>query len=198
MALVMMASQCGRRFNNSGRPLRRFRHFGRGDAASILGVSDCASVAEIKQAFRKLALMHHPDVGGSDVARYQEAQEAMEYMLRNRRNAKHHSPQDDHSEHERADYERARAEEAERTRWSEEDRQNALRGFRILCAYVAIGTIVKCALLNATDYARGSQWAAGWVHTYPRQRCEDRKHLEKDLPPRSREGVPGARQHKDS
>lgn len=45
------------------------------DYYSILGVDRRASEAEIKQAYRKLAMKHHPDRGG-DQAQFQKIQEA--------------------------------------------------------------------------------------------------------------------------
>lgn len=45
------------------------------DYYTILGVEKSASDAEIKKAFRKLAMNHHPDRGGDD-AKFKEIQEA--------------------------------------------------------------------------------------------------------------------------
>lgn len=47
------------------------------DYYKILGVDRNASAAEIKQAYRKLAMRHHPDRGG-DSAQFQEIQAAYE------------------------------------------------------------------------------------------------------------------------
>lgn len=45
------------------------------DYYTILGVNNSASDAEIKKAFRKLAMSHHPDRGGDDT-KFKEIQEA--------------------------------------------------------------------------------------------------------------------------
>jgi len=45
------------------------------DYYSILGVSESATTSDIKKAFRKLAVKHHPDRGG-DKAKFQEINEA--------------------------------------------------------------------------------------------------------------------------
>ena len=47
----------------------------RRDYYSILGVPKGASEDEIKKAYRKLAMQHHPDRGG-DQAQFQKIQEA--------------------------------------------------------------------------------------------------------------------------
>jgi DnaJ-class molecular chaperone len=49
------------------------------DYYSTLGVPKGASEAEIKQAYRKLAMKHHPDRGG-DPAQFQKIQEAYETL----------------------------------------------------------------------------------------------------------------------
>ncbi|MDR0607238.1 MAG: DnaJ domain-containing protein [Candidatus Peribacteria bacterium] len=45
------------------------------DYYAILGVSETATTDEIKKAFRKLAVKHHPDKGGSK-EKFQEINEA--------------------------------------------------------------------------------------------------------------------------
>ncbi len=44
-----------------------------------LGVSESASDQEIKQAFKKLAMQHHPDKGG-DTTKFQEIQTAYDTL----------------------------------------------------------------------------------------------------------------------
>jgi molecular chaperone DnaJ len=46
------------------------------DYYSLLGVSESATTDEIKKAFRKLAVKHHPDREGGDKAKFQEINEA--------------------------------------------------------------------------------------------------------------------------
>ena len=49
------------------------------DYYSILGVSEDASADEIKKAFRKHAVKHHPDRGG-DEKKFKEANEAYDTL----------------------------------------------------------------------------------------------------------------------
>lgn len=50
------------------------------DYYDVLGVSKSASADEIKKAFRKLAVKHHPDKEGGDEAKFKEAAEAYEVL----------------------------------------------------------------------------------------------------------------------
>ncbi|HEX6258703.1 MAG TPA: molecular chaperone DnaJ [Candidatus Saccharimonadales bacterium] len=50
------------------------------DYYDILGVSKSASPDEIKKAFRKLAVKHHPDKEGGDETKFKEANEAYEVL----------------------------------------------------------------------------------------------------------------------
>ena len=46
----------------------------------ILGIKEDASAAEIKKAFKKLAVQHHPDKKGGNKAKFQEANEANQVL----------------------------------------------------------------------------------------------------------------------
>lgn len=50
------------------------------DYYEILGIQKNASADEIKKAFRKLALQHHPDKEGGDETKFKEANEAYEVL----------------------------------------------------------------------------------------------------------------------
>src|ERR1041385_8587077 len=50
------------------------------DYYEILGVSKNASADEIKKAFRRLAVQHHPDKEGGDEAKFKELNEAYEVL----------------------------------------------------------------------------------------------------------------------
>jgi molecular chaperone DnaJ len=50
------------------------------DYYEILGVSKTASADEIKKAFRKLAVQHHPDKEGGDETKFKEINEAYEVL----------------------------------------------------------------------------------------------------------------------
>lgn len=50
------------------------------DYYEILGIKKDASADEIKKAFRKLAVKHHPDKEGGDEAKFKEASEAYEVL----------------------------------------------------------------------------------------------------------------------
>lgn len=49
------------------------------DYYKTLGIAEDASDDDIKKAFRKLAVQHHPDKGG-DKAKFQEANEAHQVL----------------------------------------------------------------------------------------------------------------------
>lgn len=61
------------------------------DLYAILGVSRSASPDEIKQAYRKLAMKHHPDRGG-DQNQFQEIQQAYEVLGSAERRAQYDRP----------------------------------------------------------------------------------------------------------
>lgn len=50
------------------------------DYYEVLGISKGASADEIKKAFRKMAVKHHPDKEGGDEAKFKEANEAYEVL----------------------------------------------------------------------------------------------------------------------
>ena len=58
------------------------------DYYEVLGVSKNASPDEIKQAFRKLAMVHHPDRGG-DGEKFKEINEAYQVLSDNEKRAKY-------------------------------------------------------------------------------------------------------------
>jgi curved DNA-binding protein len=62
------------------------------DYYSILGVPRDASEDEIKAAYRKLAMKHHPDRGG-DQAQFQNIQEAYDTLRDNQKRAAYDNPQ---------------------------------------------------------------------------------------------------------
>src|ERR1700712_4051899 len=50
------------------------------DYYEVLGVNKDASADEIKKAFRKLAVQHHPDKEGGDETKFKELNEAYEVL----------------------------------------------------------------------------------------------------------------------
>src|SRR3954466_2549046 len=50
------------------------------DYYEILGISKSASADEIKRAYRKLAMQHHPDKHGGDDSQFKELSEAYEVL----------------------------------------------------------------------------------------------------------------------
>ena len=64
------------------------------DYYAILGVSKDASPEEIKKAYRKLAMEHHPDRGG-DVARFQEISQAYDTLSDPAKKSAYDTPQSD-------------------------------------------------------------------------------------------------------
>ena len=50
------------------------------DYYEVLGVSKSASADEIKKAFRRLAVQHHPDKEGGNEDKFKEIQEAYEIL----------------------------------------------------------------------------------------------------------------------
>jgi curved DNA-binding protein len=62
------------------------------DLYAILGVAKNATADEIKRAYRKLAMQHHPDRGG-DQTRFQEVQQAYDVLGDESRRAQYDSPQ---------------------------------------------------------------------------------------------------------
>jgi len=61
------------------------------DYYKVLGVSASATSDEIKSAYRKLAMKHHPDRGG-DPAKFQEIQEAYATLSDDQKRAEYDSP----------------------------------------------------------------------------------------------------------
>ena len=59
------------------------------DFYEVLGIGKDASADEIKKAFRKLAVTHHPDKEGGDEAKFKEASEAYEDRKSTRLNSSH-------------------------------------------------------------------------------------------------------------
>lgn len=62
------------------------------DYYKILGVAKTASADEIKKAYRKLAMEHHPDRGG-DVTKFQEISQAYETLSDPQKKAAYDNPQ---------------------------------------------------------------------------------------------------------
>jgi len=62
------------------------------DLYSILGVPKTASADDIKRAYRKLAMQHHPDRGG-DQARFQEVQQAYDVLGDQQKRQAYDNPQ---------------------------------------------------------------------------------------------------------
>lgn len=61
------------------------------DYYKILGIDRTASTTQIKQAYRSLAMKHHPDRGG-DVAQFQELQEAYAVLSDDAKRAHYDNP----------------------------------------------------------------------------------------------------------
>lgn len=68
------------------------------DYYQILGVAKTASAAEIKQAYRSLAMKHHPDRGG-DVSKFQEIQEAYAVLSDDAKRQQYDNPRPQFSNH---------------------------------------------------------------------------------------------------
>jgi len=62
------------------------------DYYQVLGVDKSANDQDIKSAFRKLAMNHHPDRGG-DIAKFQEIQEAYQVLSDPQKRAEYDNPQ---------------------------------------------------------------------------------------------------------
>lgn len=59
------------------------------DYYEVLGISKSASADEIKKAYRKLALQHHPDKTGGDDSKFKELGEAYEVLSDSRKKAQY-------------------------------------------------------------------------------------------------------------
>lgn len=98
------------------------------DYYAVLGVSRTATTAEIKSAYRKLAMQHHPDrnAGSADAAaKFRAVAEAFEVLSDPSKRAAYDgdrpssAPRDDH--HARSKRERA---EAQRDRYRKREREH--------------------------------------------------------------------------
>jgi curved DNA-binding protein len=69
------------------------------DYYSILGVKRSASQEDIKKAYRKLAMQHHPDRGGGDQKKFQEVQQAYDTLSDPDKRAQYDNPQQQHNFH---------------------------------------------------------------------------------------------------
>ena len=164
---------------------RRYKHTA--SPHDVLGVPPDASRQQIKDAFRRLALRHHPDVPTGCLNRYQGIRSAFDSMLQTHDTSRSHQFADRPSW---AASRRARAdvcdteEEEELAKEYEElrrrarsasqdaqtiarDRESMLRGLRLLCMYICIGGLVKYALLGCADHVRDCGWVDAYVHAAP-------------------------------
>jgi hypothetical protein len=166
-------------------------------AHQVLGVAPDATPAEAKRAFKRLALIVHPDVRGTGCAtRYHEARAAMEAMAAGGgaggSGLGRHAAGPDWSDAARAEAEAEAREYAEHVareerrrreeRGTAEDRADATRWLRLLLGYIFLGTCVKVVLMNVAAEARESELARanGWV---PEGRQLRPKYRARDEPP---------------
>lgn len=63
------------------------------DYYHVLGVPRDAPIEEIKKAYRKLAMKHHPDRNGGDDTQFKQIQEAYETLSDSEKRAQYDSPQ---------------------------------------------------------------------------------------------------------
>ena len=68
------------------------------DYYSILGVSKNASDKELKQAYKKLSMQHHPDRTGGDDSKFKEINEAYSTLKDSQKRAEYDNPQPQYSQ----------------------------------------------------------------------------------------------------
>jgi hypothetical protein len=133
-------------------------------AARILGVSPTASTKEIKEAFKRLALIHHPDKPTGCPKKFLELQAAMEELQRRKqepsigwyseetepggRSAEDATERRDWDERQRrwrAEHEEATSPRSMSIKWGY---------MRTVCMIIGLGAVLKLALFNAVGAAR--------------------------------------------
>ena len=148
----------------------------------VLGVAANASPTVIKEAFRRLALAHHPDRGGCP-RHFQRIMDSYESMMQRPAGATRPHPGGSHEagfgQHEHGGWQRAREAEAEaerrefdrmRREWRrqhEEDMRETPESedrkwfyLRLVCAWVGLGAVVKLAAMQLAFVARERALAA--------------------------------------
>ena len=143
-------------------------------AHRLLGVASTATSAQVKAAYKRLALVHHPDVPTGCQRKFLDLQKATEEMLQR---GEAGTSRQQHSQYQHAQASETAEEAAERREWErmreqwrqaheeefrddEESQRRKWHYLKLVVGITGFGALFKIAIFQAVAVARGSSMAA--------------------------------------